>query len=210
MTDSSPITSHPCWAYISMRSVGLEMPLKETSEWRYMKTDNPNSAIRISMTEDAVSIAEYMLPSWRVVLLIFAGMLLAMPLYLPNIVTWLIGGIPSMWLTVIALRRRTVTIDLRRKQVVVGRGLIVPFHRSRYDFSEFTGLRTDTSRVSKSQGYGQKSVQTVTKKFILDGKKSCLLCRRGYGGTDKEIQSRLWEVERQLKAMLEPHLRRDT
>ncbi len=100
-----------------------------------MKTNKANNNVRIIVTNDAVSFAEYMLPAWRIVLLIFAGMFLAMPLYWPNIVTWLIGGIPAVWLTFIALRRRIVAIDFRHKQVVVDRGLIVPFQESRYDLA---------------------------------------------------------------------------
>jgi hypothetical protein len=52
-----------------------------------MKTRNPNDSVGIVVTDDAIRFAEYMLPSWRVVLLVFAGMFLSMPLYWSNIVT---------------------------------------------------------------------------------------------------------------------------
>ena len=175
-----------------------------------MKTNKPNDRARITIADDAIRFAEYMLPSWRVVMLIFAGMFLAMPLFWSNIVTWSIGGVPAAWLTFIALRRRIVTIDLRRKQVAVGQGLVVPFHESRYDLARFTKLRTDTNRVYKRQENGTAAHQTVTKKFILDGTKPCLLCRRGYGGKDKETEGTLRDVERHLKLVLEPHFKQDT
>jgi len=175
-----------------------------------MKTNKPNDRARITIADDAIRFAEYMLPSWRVVLLIFASMFLAMPLFMSNIVTWSIGGIPAAWLTFFALRRRVVAIDLQRKQVVVAKGFIVPFHESRYDLAQFTELKTDTSRVYKTQDNGTAAHQTVTKKFILDGTKPRLLCRRGYGGKDKETEGTLRDVERHLKLVLEPHFKQDT
>lgn len=101
--------------------------------------------------------------------------------------------------------RKRVTINLIRNEVVVARGVVVPFFTRTYPLRNYHRLTVETVSMRGEDGPSDKA-EKVVKKFVLEGRRRLPLATRCYGGTDVARGRVIKALAQRLRTALEGHL----